>query len=149
MWTTTYIEIRTIYNRNSNASFILEVLIFYFKYHYKWMKFARLMNDILDDVSSLNLGVFVQLTPFGTKTLSKLEDGLTSRGLPGIFKNFMIVLIGHFDEFIYIQTKIGVHWNTMYVYINQYFALLSWWMTINQIFFLSWKITYYKIVSIH
>ena len=33
----------------------IEILMLYLKYHKKWFSFARLTNDILNDVSSMNL----------------------------------------------------------------------------------------------
>ena len=33
----------------------IEILMLYLKFHKKWSSFARLKNDILNDISSLNL----------------------------------------------------------------------------------------------
>lgn len=75
----------------------IDILILYMKYHKKWSKFARLMNEILIDVSSMNLD-FCAADSFSNEEDFKTGGWLAETYLA--FSRVMIIIIGHLDEFI-------------------------------------------------
>ena len=104
----------------------IEVLIVYFKFHKKWAKFARLVNDILDDVSSLNLS-YCAVDSFSNEEDFKTGGWLAENYLG--FSRIMIILIGHFDEFIHPDELGFIEIQSMF---QSLFALLSRLMTKQQ-----------------
>ena len=104
----------------------IEVLIVYLKYHKKWTKYAKLINQILDDVSSLNL-TYCAVASFSNDEDFKTGGWLAENYLG--FSRIMIILIGHFDEFIHPDELGYIEIQSMY---QSLFALLSLLMTKEQ-----------------
>ena len=98
---------------------VIEILILYMKYHKKWAKYARLINVILNDVSCLNLEYC------DVDSLSNEEDFKTGGWLAENYVGFsriMIVIIGHFDNYIDSQELGFIELQAIF---QTLFALLS------------------------
>ena len=105
----------------------IEILMLYMKFHKKWSAFARLTNDILNDVSSLNLNYC------STDSFNNEEDFKTGGWLAEnyvAFSRIMLIILGHFEEFIE-PNELGFY--ELQVIFQTLFALLSRLMS-NKIF---------------
>ena len=67
------------------------------KYHKKWTKYARLINDILNDVSCINVE-YCDVDSFSNEDDFK-TGGWLAENYVG-FSRIMVVIIGHFDNYI-------------------------------------------------
>ena len=76
----------------------IDILIIYMKYHKKWSKFARIINDILIDVSAMNLE-YCTADSFSNEDDFKTGGWLAENYLA--FSRVMVVVIGHLDELIH------------------------------------------------
>ena len=105
----------------------IEILMLYMKFHKKWSAFARLTNDILNDVSSLNLNYC------STDLFNNEEDFKTGGWLAEnyvAFSRIMLIILGHFEEYIE-PNELGFY--ELQVMFQTLFALLSRLMS-NKIF---------------
>ena len=101
----------------------IELLTLFLKYHKKWTKFGRLINEIMSDVSSLHIGYCV------VDTFSNVDDLKTGGWLAENYLGFsrvMVILIGHLDEFIDPNELGFIEIQSMF---QTLFALLSILMT--------------------
>ena len=98
---------------------VIDLLSLYLKYHKKWSKFAKVVNEILNDISSLHVGYCV-IDTFSNEDDLKTGGWLAENYLG--FSRIMVVIIGHLDDFIQSQELGFIEIQAMF---QALFALLS------------------------
>ena len=97
----------------------LELLILYMKFHKKWSKFAKMCNEILEDIETLHLSYCM------ADGLTNSDDMKTGGWLAETylaFSRIMIVFIGHISEYIH-HDELGIL--ELQLMFQSLYALLS------------------------
>lgn len=105
---------------------VIELLTLYLKFHKKWTKFGRLINEILSDISSMHIG-YCAVDTFSNEDDLKTGGWLAENYLG--FSRVMVIIIGHLDEFI-DPNELG--FNEIQSMFQTLLSLLSILMTVEE-----------------
>ena len=101
----------------------LEILIQFFKFHKKWSKFAKLINEMIEDVASLRLG-FCKCEPLTNQDDFKGGGWLAETYLG--YSRILVIIIGYIDDILPHET-VGI--TELKAFHQCLYSLLSHLMT--------------------
>ena len=101
----------------------LEILSQYLKYHKKWAKFGKMMNELIDDVGSLHVG-YCKCEPLTNQDDFKGGGWLAETYLG--YSRLMVIMTNYLDIFLSPDT---VGMNEIKLVIQTLYSLLSHLMT--------------------